>query len=60
MDTTTCTILAAAANILRDEGLRRAAEARTLDERHCANSALQASVTTEQFLKQADDLERPF
>ena len=60
MESTTKTILVAASNILRDEGISRAGEAVGLTERECANSALLASVTIEQFLKQADDLDRPF
>lgn len=60
MDHTTVTILQAASNILREEGLRRVREASALGDRECANSALLASVTIDQYLAQADNLNRPF
>ena len=60
MDDMARKMLTAAANMLRTEGIQRVHDASDMDERACANSALLASVTIEQFLKQADDLDRPF
>lgn len=60
MDDTTRTILQAAANMLRDNGIARVREARSIEERECANSALLASVTIEQYIAQVDNLDRPF
>lgn len=54
------TILQAAQAILREQGLERVRTAGNLEERMCANAALVASVSIEDYLNRVDALERPF
>ena len=54
------TILRAACNLLREQGVELARVATFEDQRRAANAALLASINIDEYLRMLPELDRPF